>query len=69
MIDISTYFAFFDMISGWETNCNRFTHGQLFSYWLKNYEDNAQPTFNKFMEATFEFESNMTEYNKNKKVC
>lgn len=57
-----------DIIPGWETNCNSFTHGELFGYWLNNYEDNAKRVFHDMMKTTFDYESNMTEHNKNKKV-
>lgn len=57
-----------DIITGWETNCNSFTHGELFGYWLNNYEDNAKRVFHDMMKTTFDYESNMTEHNKNKKV-
>nr|XP_034299429.1 uncharacterized protein LOC117680950 isoform X2 [Crassostrea gigas] len=53
---------------GWETNCNSFTHGELFGYWLNNYEDNAKRVFHDMMKTTFDYESNMTEHNKNKKT-
>lgn len=56
------------IIPGWETNCNSFTHGQLFDFWLKNYEDSAKRVFHDWMKTMFDYDSNMTEYNKNKKV-
>ncbi|XP_062576365.1 uncharacterized protein LOC134238260 [Saccostrea cucullata] len=54
-------------MKGWEKNCNRFTYGQLFSFWLKNYEDRAQTEFHNNMKAIFEYESNITDYNEGKK--
>lgn len=57
-----------DIILGWEINCNSFIYGELFGYWLNNYEDNVKCVFYDMMKIIFDYELNMIEYNKNKKV-
>ncbi|XP_055997291.1 uncharacterized protein LOC130047084 isoform X2 [Ostrea edulis] len=53
---------------GWETNCNTFNSGQLFAPWLKNYEGEAKKVFNHRMKTLFDYESNITDFNEQKKI-